>query len=305
MSETSQPAYQSLLHGRFHEPGEAVVSLDDAGFQHGIGLFETLAVRNGRAFRADRHVARLVRSAQELGLAEQVDPEPMVASIDKAIEHNGLENARLRVTLTAGAVSLLPGREVPARPMPTFAVQPSPVTAYDERYFEEGILALIAPSHANPLDPTSGHKTLNYWQRLRSLRQAAAAGAGEAIWLSVTNHLASGAISNLFLVRGEELYTPFAHGEEVEGALHAPVLPGVTREAVIEVAEASGMTVTRAMLTVEDLLSADEVFLTNSGWQVLPVSRIEKSEIGEGKAGAVTKRLREGLLKVIAEETGG
>ncbi|QDU71414.1 aminotransferase class IV [Mucisphaera calidilacus] len=301
--ETSTPTYHTLLNGQFCEPGEARISLDDAGFQHGIGLFETLYVQNSRVFRGREHLSRLANSARELGLLEDLDVDPLLASLDKTIEHNHLDRARLRLTLTAGAVSLLPGREAPARPMPTLAIQPSPVTAYDPQYFEDGVLVLIAPSHVNPLDPTAGHKTLNYWQRLRSLRQAAAAGAGEAVWLSVTNHLASGAISNLFLVRDDTIQTPIAHGEEPEGSLQAPVLPGVTRGAVLECAEALGITAVKAMLTIDDLLTADEVFLTNSGWQVLPVTRVERSQIGDGRPGPVTGRVREAVLGLIERET--
>ncbi|MEQ9453025.1 MAG: aminotransferase class IV [Phycisphaeraceae bacterium] len=296
--------WRVFLQGRFVEPEEAVVRLDDAGFQHGIGLFETLAVRHGAAFRAGAHLERLEVSARELGLVDGLDTASLAEAIDQTIEHNHLREARLRLTLTAGPVSLLPGRGEPVRPMPTLAIQPTPATEYDPRYFEEGVMALISPSHANPLDPTAGHKTLNYWQRLRTLRQAAAAGAGEAIWLSVTNHLASGSISNLFLVKEGVVSTPIARGEEVQGALGSPVLPGVTRAAVLESAAAEGIEAHKRMLTIDDLLDADEVFLTNSGWQVLPVTKIERQEIGGGRIGPVTAKLRASLLGLIEREAG-
>jgi len=170
--------------------------------------------------------------------------------------------------------------------------------------FTAGITALIAPPLANPLDPTAGHKTLNYWPRLRTLRQAATAGAGEAIWLNLTNHLAGGAVSNIFLVKAGRLLTPYARGEETQGALPAPVLPGITRAAIIELAAQHGLEVERRMLSVEDLLDADEVFLTNSGWGVLPVSKVEKKQIGGGAAGEITTKLRAGLLELIDRETG-
>jgi branched-subunit amino acid aminotransferase/4-amino-4-deoxychorismate lyase len=191
----------------------------------------------------------------------------------------------------------------PAPPLPTLLIVPSEPTAYDPAYFETGITVLIAPAGANPFDPMAGHKTLNYWPRLRTLRQAASVGAGEAIWLNVSNHLASGAISNLFLVKDGSLFTPYARGEEVEQALPAPVLPGVTRTAVIELAEKQNLRVVKRMLTVEDLLDADEVFLTNSSWHILPVTSVEKQTIADGKAGAITKQLRQALLELIAEET--
>ncbi|WP_428389727.1 aminotransferase class IV [Mucisphaera sp.] len=298
----TEPTYRPFLNGAFVEADEAKICLDDAGFQHGIGLFETLAVRHGHAFRKSAHLERLAGSARDLGLAEELDLDALATAIDKTIEHNHLQEARLRLTLTAGPINLLPGRQNARKPLPTLAIQPAPPTNYDPQYFEKGILVLIAPSHANPLDPTTGHKTLNYWQRLRSLRQAAAAGAGEALWLSVTNHLACGSISNIFLVKDGRLLTPIARGEEPQGGLAAPVLPGITRAAVIECAETAGIPFDRQMLSIDDLLDADEVFLTNSGWQVLPVNQIEKETIGEGQAGPITNQLRKALLDLIKQE---
>ena len=107
------------------------------------------------------------------------------------------------------------------------------------------------------------------------------------------------------LVKDDELLTPIAHGEEKPDALPAPVLPGVTREAVIEAAQTQGIAVQKRMLTVEDLLDADEVFLTNSNWKVLPVIAVEQKDIGDGKVGEITRSLREAVLKMVEEETTG
>jgi branched-subunit amino acid aminotransferase/4-amino-4-deoxychorismate lyase len=90
----------------------------------------------------------------------------------------------------------------------------------------------------------------------------------------------------------------------VQGALPAPVLPGITRQAVIELAQQRDLPVERRMLSVEDLLDADEVFLTNSGWQLLPVSSVERKTIGEGKAGPISRQLRHDLLELIERECG-
>ena len=115
--------------------------------------------------------------------------------------------------------------------------------------------------------------------------------------------LASVAVSNLFLVKDDELLTPIARGEEKPEALPAPVLPGITREAVIEAAEVQGITVKKQMLTVEDLLEADEVFLTNSNWKVLPVVAVEQKDIADGKVGPITQLLRKAVLAMVDSET--
>ena len=298
---------QVYLNGAMVAADEARVSVEDAGFTHAVGLFETMAAVHGRVFRLEAHLQRLVRSAHGLGLARALDEAALGAAVHQTLAHNGLEQARVRLTVTPGAVSLLrPGAgAADEAATPTVLVTATDPVAYDPAYFEQGIMALVAPQGANPFDALAGHKTLAYWGRLRTLRQAAAAGAGEALWLSVTNHLASGAVSNVFLVKDERLLTPIARGEESEGALPAPVLPGITRAAVLELAAESDLPAERRMLDVDQLLDADEVFLTNSSWQVLPVTRVERKTIGDGQVGPITRRLREGLLALIERECGG
>ena len=284
------------------------MAVTDGGFQHAVGLFETFQVYRGQPFRLDAHLRRLAGSARELGLAEDLQTEPLAEAVRQTIAHNALERARLRLTVSAGTLSLLVAQDESAPQVQvqrTVAIVPSEPTHYDPAYYTDGITAVIHGPAASPFDDNAGHKTLNYWSRLRSLRRAAAAGAGESIWLNVTNHLASGAVSNLLLVKDGVLYTPFARGEEVPEALRAPVLPGVTRATVIELAHQGGVTVMRKMLTVEDLLGADEVMLTNSGWGVLPVTKVEQKTIGDGKVGAMTESLRLGLESIIDRETAG
>ncbi len=292
---------RAYLNGAMVELNEARVSLEDAGFQHAVGLFETMSAKHGRVFRLQAHLDRLRDSAIALGLATSLDTGPLAQATQRTLRENQLSEARLRLTYTPGSVSLLRGGG--GESQPTVSVVASEPVRYDPAYFERGISVLVAPQGANPFDALAGHKTLAYWGRLRTLRQAASLGAGEAIWLSVTNHLASGAVSNLFLVKKDTLQTPIARGEEVAGALPAPVLPGVTRSAVIELATKRGLTVQRRMLSIADLLEADEVFLTNSSWHILPVTKVEKSVIAGGEVGQTTATLRRQLLALIDQET--
>ncbi len=292
-----------FLNGKMLPPDQALLPVEDAGFQHAVGLFETMSAHHGRVFRLNQHLQRLATSATQLGLSRALDIEALAQAVQITIDHNQIDKARIRLTVTPGSMSLVSGGAAPSAPTGTVLIQPTEPTEYDPKYFEEGITVLIAQPGANPFDPMAGHKTLNYWGRLRTLRQAASAGAGEAIWMNISNHLAGGAISNLFLVKDGALLTPIARGEEVEKSLSAPVLPGITRAAVIELAEGLGITVSKQMLAIDDLVEADEVFLTNSSWQVLPVSKVEKSQVGDGKAGEMTTRLRGALLELIEEET--
>ncbi len=298
-----------FLNGKMLPPEQALIPVEDAGFQHAVGLFETMSAHHGRVFRLTHHLQRLATSATQLGLSPDLDVEALAQAVQITIDHNQIDQARIRLTVTPGSPGSpgsspqQPGGASASTPTGMVLIQPTEPTQYDPKYFDEGITVMIAPPGANPFDAMAGHKTLNYWGRLRTLRQAASAGAGEAIWLNITNHLASGAISNLFIVKDGELLTPIARDEEVDKSLPAPVLPGVTRAAIIELAEGLGIPVHRRMLGIDDLLEADEVFLTNSSWRVLPVSRVEKSQVGDGKAGTMTTRLRGTLLELIEEET--
>lgn len=296
---------QIYLNGQIVPADQAQVSVEDAGLQHAVGLFETMSAHHGRVFRLDAHLDRLQTSAREMGLAAEMQTDPLKEAVAQTLAANELEHARLRLTVTAGTISMLkqPDGTPAAQVRQTVAIVPSQPTAFDPAYFDQGITVSVYGQGANPFDVTAGHKTLSYWGRLRSLRQAAAAGCSETLWLNVTNHLASGAVSNVFLVKDGTLLTPIARGEEKPESLPAPVLPGTTRAVVIETAEALGIVVQRRMLSVEDLLNADEVFLTNANWRVLPVTAVEKKPIADGKPGAMTGQLRKDVLALIERET--
>lgn len=304
------------LNGKMVDASQATVGVFDAGFQHAAGLFETMGVYHRRAFRLTQHLDRLQRSADELGLAPLLDTDELHRAVDLTIQHNPFDHARLRLTLTPGVIpgilsgilSSTPPRRGPSidqeqNSHPTVLVVATPPTQYDPACFDRGIAVTIAPAAGNPLDLTAGHKTLSYWSRLRVLRQAALEGAGEAIWFDAKHHLASGSISNLFIIKNNQLMTPFARGESSIGSSAAPVLPGVTRAAVIELAQNARLPVQRRMLTVDDLRTADEVFLTNSSWLVLPVTRVGSSRIGDGQVGLHTRKLRTALIDLIEQES--
>lgn len=302
---------QAYVNGEFVDLESGTIGIHDAGFQHAVGVFETMRAYKGHVFRLGDHIQRLINSAKELGLTNQLHPGPLCELVDLALEKNELQEARVRLTVTGGDLSLLATAKQKAlgnqsndmQHHPSVVIVVTPSTVYPDEMFEKGSRVVIADAKANPFDPMAGHKTLNYWARLRSLTEAAAAGAGEALWFSVTNHLCGGAVSNAFVVKDDQLLTPIAHGEELQGAICSPVLPGITRMAVIDVArDALGIDTAKQMLSITDVLEADEVFLTNSSWQILPVVAVENEPIGDGQPGAVTKQLMKALDEHIASE---
>ena len=291
-----------FLDGKFVPREHARVSASDAGLLHAVGLFETMSA----TLDADRpvvddleqHLDRLAGSADELGLSADLRTGPLAEAVLGTIRRAGHPRARVRLTVTGGDLNMLRATGK-SRHTPTIIIDAQPATAYPDAMFDKGVVVAIADAKANPLDPTAGHKTLNYWWRLRELQKASARGAAEAVVLQVSNHLCGGCVSNLFAVRGQTLLTPIARGEEQavggKGAIPSPVLPGITRARVIDAADDLGLTVERRMMGVADILDADEVFLTNSSWRVLPVTAIEAEPVAQGTVGPVARALRERL----------
>lgn len=290
------------LNGTFIDRDQASVSVFDAGFQHGVGLFETMLARNGSIFRIEAHLDRLANSARELLLTQRLRIDPLADAVELTLKRNNLQQARVRLTLTGGNLNALE-QTGKSQVDPTILIVAQPPTVYPKEFFENGVMVMIADGRENPLHPMAGYKTLNYWPRIRALQIAASKRAGEALWFTVSNHLASGCVSNVFLVKDGRLLTPIARGEEEKGALPAPVLPGITRAAIIELADDMDIEITRKMLDINDVLSADEVFLTNSSWGVLPVVAVEQSQIGIGHVGEITRRLRSAWLDLVEQET--
>ena len=320
-----------FFNGTFPDRDDARVSAFDAGLQHGVGLFETMlggttALDETWVYRLDDHLARLAASAKDVGLSEQLRTQGLYDAVMETTARAGYARSRVRLTITGGDLNLLSRRvgdgEQGRGAEPTILIVAQPATEYPEAMMRQGVMVSIADARANPFNPFEGHKTLNYWWRLRELQAASSRGASEAIVLQVSNHLCGGCVSSVFVVKDGVLRTPIARGEEIGReptdrdddpmapagekaggvALPSPVLPGVTRGAVVELAEMRSIPVEKRMLSIEDLLSADEVFLTNSSWGVLPVVAIEAHTVGSGTPGEMTKSLREGWVRSVTGE---
>jgi branched-chain amino acid aminotransferase len=265
--------------GSFVEVADARVGVFDGGWLHGAGLFETMRAQRGRVFRLNDHVDRLRRSAAELLRPIEPDSLPDEAVFAELLERNLLRDARVRMTVTAGSMHA-PDNAGGAQL--TVCVTASALDAYPAELYERGVQVAACDYRASPTDPISRHKTTAYLPRLLGLRQARLKRCMEALWFTTENLLAEGCISNVFIVKSGALATP---------PLDGPILPGITRGVILELARSARVETRESSLTVDDLLDADEVFLTNSIMQVLPVIRVEKHDIGPGTVGPVTKQL--------------
>lgn len=277
-----------FLNDRLIDVEEARVGATDSGFLYGAGLFETMRSRHGVVFRLDEHLERLFGSARALSIACPYDKARLGTAIDQLLQASQLADARLRLTLTNGPLATIEGQRQPTLLITATAFQPYPV-----EYYQTGVLVILCPFRQNITDPTCGHKTTSYYPRLLALNLAHQKRAAEALWFTTDQRLAEGCVSNVFLVKNSVLYTP---------ALETPVLPGIARQTVIEVARQQSLELVEKDLHIADVLEADEIFLTNVIMEVLPVVSVEKHTVREGKVGPVTKELREGFIGAVEQQ---
>jgi len=278
-----------FLNDRIIDAAEAHIPANDAGFLYGAGLFETMRALNGVVFALNEHLDRLFSSAQALSIRNTYSKEYITDAVYQTLKANDFTDARLRLTLTSGPMSL----EEDARP--TVVITATRFTPYPAEYSKNGVLVVLSPFKQNVHDPTSGHKTTCYFPRIRALDEARKKRAAEALWFTIDNRLAEGCISNVFLVKNSGLYTP---------PVQTPVLPGIARKTVLQIAAEDSISVTEKDLHISDVLEADEIFLTNVIMQILPVSRVEQHTVGQGKVGEITKRLRERFDQYVKQECG-
>ncbi len=268
------------LDGAFVPAGDAQISVYNGGWLHGAGLFETMRAERGRIFRLDRHVDRLVASAEKLLAPLDRAFLPDTNAWRRLLNDNGLTDARVRLTVTAGDMlgGVGNGRDRPLTVCATVA----PLAAYPRELYEVGSTVAISNYRQSSTDPLIGHKTTNYLARLLAIKEANRSGCGEALWFTPDNLLAEGSISNVFVVRDGNVATP---------PLDTPVLPGIARAVVLELCAADSIKTAQEAININQLLDADEVFLTNSIMQVMPVCRVEKRDIGSGRPGPVAQGL--------------
>jgi len=272
------------LDGAIVPEAQAKIAASDHGLLFGRGVFESFRVIRGRPiFRLERHLARIQDGARVLGIAVPAALSGAEASVENLLEHCQLDDARVRLTLTAGA----PGAA------PALLIQARGATDYSASMYETGVPAVIARVRRNETSVLSRIKSLNCLDGVLAREEARSAGAVEALLLNTAGALAEGGGSNVFVVRGGGLVTPRID----DGAL-----PGVTREAVLELAKTNGVPAGEAPISLDELMTADEVFVTNAVAGVLPIATIDGAPIESGSPGEATRMLGEALGRAMREQ---
>jgi branched-chain amino acid aminotransferase len=286
------------LNGRLIPRFEARLSPFDHGFLHGYGLFETMRAYNGYIFRLDSHITRLRCSAESIGLTHSIlttqeGKQSLKAACVATLEANELKDARIRLTVSAGEGDMTPDPGTCSSP--TVLITARNLVPLPPEKYETGFKAAIAFLRRNSQSPLSRLKSTCYMENVLARMTAKAAGYDEAVFLNEQGYLAEGSTTNVFLVSRGELITP---------CFESGVLPGITRDAVLEIARTSNIKATERWVELNELIEAEEAFLTNSVLELVPLVSIEGRPVGSGKPGKLTRDLLFAYRKLVAETLG-
>ncbi len=276
------------VNGRFCSGDEPAISALDRGLTLGDGLFETMRAEKSRIFRLSQHLARLVRGAAVLELP--LPPEEEIRSImRKVMAQAGAARAVVRLTVTRGVD---PGRGVgiPAQVTPSMVVRVTPFVPPSPEAYQAGYSAVISTIRRNEASPLSRIKSCNYLDSVLARREAQLRGCDEAVMLNTQGQVACGSVANLFAVKVGVLWTP---PEE------AGVLPGITRECLLELAASLRLGIQVTTFELSFLRDADEAFLSNTIVSVMPLTKVDGRDIGSGKPGPVTLMLAEAYQRAL------
>jgi len=262
----------------------ATVSVRDRGFMYGDAVFETLRAYGGDVFRWDAHADRLAGSASAISLDHGLSDDDLKRRVDETLKANDLEDAYVKLSVTRG---VQPGKLTPSPDVdPTVVVQvkslPRGGVSGEPIWDAPATLQTVKTRRVPDAALPSRAKTHNYLNGILARLELRVSDADEAVMLDSDGHLAEGATSNLFFVDEEALCTP---------GLDGPVLPGITRAEVLDIAAEEGIPVREGAFTTDDLREATEAFVTNTTWEIRPVGTVDGIDVGGGPVTTLFQRL--------------
>ncbi len=279
-------------NGAFISPQEAKVSIFDRGFLYGDSIYEVTLTYQGKPFLVEEHLDRLWHSADGIGLAIQMKREELTQIIHEGARKLGLERQYIRIIITRGIGDL--GLDPALGEEQTTLILFKELAALDTALYEKGVTLFTSEVLRNPkksMDPSV--KSGNYLNNVLAIKQAREAGAYDAVMLNAKGYVTESTSANIWMVLGESIITP---------PLEAGLLGGITRQKVMELGKAQGLDIKEQNFTVDTLKSANEVFITSSTREVLPVTQVDNQVIGSGVPGPKTKELHK-LYKTFIKLT--
>lgn len=281
------------VNGTFVPRAEAKVSVFDRGYLYGDGVFEGIRGYRGRIFRLDQHLIRLYRSAKAIWLEIPLSMEQMKEAVCETARRNGLTDCYLRLVVSRGEgdLGLNPlNCHGPA----TVIIIASHIALYPAEVYDQGLELITCATRRNIPDALSPEiKSLNYLNNILARIEVVRAGAHEGLMLNAVGHVAEATGDNVFVVRDKKLHTP---------PTYSGILAGVTRDVVIELATEIGLPVREEMLTLYEVYTADECFLTGTAAEIVPVAKCDGRIIGDGKPGRITQQLMARFKEITATE---
>jgi branched-chain amino acid aminotransferase len=283
-----------FIDGKYLNERAAKISVFDHGLLYGDGIFEGIRAYNGRVFKLKEHIDRLFYSAKAILLEIPMSHTELVKATVETCRKNKLRDGYIRLVVTRGVGTL--GLNPRSCKKPSVIIIAGKIQVYPPALYARGMDIVTVPTTRNlhsALNPAI--KSLNYLNNILAKIEANNAGVEEAVMLNAEGFVAECTADNLFIIKNGELFTP---------PLSAGALYGITRQTVIELAQADDLKVSEPYLTRYDLFNADECFLTGTGAEIVPVVKIDGRIIGSGKPGALTRKLVEdyrALTKVSGE----
>jgi branched-chain amino acid aminotransferase len=271
------------LNGRWVDRREdAVVPLYDHGFLYGDGVFEGIRAYSGRIFRLDEHLRRLYDSAKGIHLQIPMPPAEMKGLLVEACRRTGEKDLYIRLVVSRGPGDLgIDPRKCTAGP--GIYIIAGAIQLYPPAKYEEGLKVVTVPTRRNRPDVLPAQiKSLNYLNNILGKMEANRLGADEGIMLDGAGYVTEATADNVFLVRDGQVRTP---------ATYFGLLVGITRQTVLELAREMDIPTLETGMVMQDLVSADEIFLTGTGAELIPVVELDGEKVGDGTPGPVFRRL--------------
>jgi branched-chain amino acid aminotransferase len=276
------------LNGQFVAQSKAAVSVFDHGLLYGDGVFEGIRSYDGLIFKLREHIDRLFESAHTIMLRIPMTRAELIDVVKASVRINKLRDAYIRLVVTRGEGDL--GLDPRKCARPTVFVIADKIELYPKKLYEEGLALITVATQRNVPEALNPQiKSLNYLNNILAKIEAITAGFEEAIMLSHSGYVTECTGENIFLVKGRQLLTP---------PPYIGVLRGITRQTVMDLAAARRLDVREELLTRHDLFNANEVFLTGTAAEIVPVVKIDGRVIGAGKPGPVTKKLQQAFRQV-------
>jgi branched-chain amino acid aminotransferase len=271
------------INGTVMPAEEARVSVLDNGFAFGDSVYEVLRTYGGLAFEPGRHFRRLRASAARLGISVPASDASLLAQVDALLARAAGGESYIRIVLSRGLGDC--SYDFDRVQGPTVVMIQKPLRPYPARHYGEGIKVAavgVRRNHPRALDPAI--KSSNLLNNILAVREARSRGAEEPVLLNQEGFVAEGASTNVFLARGGTVSTP---------PLSTGILAGITREIVLGLLPGLGIPAREEPLRLDDLLAAEEAFMTSTTREVVPVRQVDDTVIGDGRPGPLTRRVME------------